>query len=710
MIFGIIDNLDGKTVCSMIGLCGSKKIQEAPVKDVSFDQCDICTLVSDELLTVLKNDEIETLVKQGVEQICSVVPLPNCASMVDNYVDMAFGMIKSLNGKTLCSWIGLCSSGKFKEIPVNDLKDSCAMCTTVVDEVLTLLKSEESIIKTTVDELCSIMPIPDCKETMDNYIKMIFGFIENLDGKTVCSMIGLCGSKKIQEAPVKDVSFDQCDICTLVSDELLTVLKNDEIETLVKQGVEQICSVVPLPNCASMVDNYVDMAFKMIKNLNGKTLCSWIGLCSSEKLKEVPVNDLKGAPCTMCTTVVDEVLTILKSEESIIKTTVDELCSIIPIPDCKETMDNYIKMIFGIIDNLDGKTVCSMIGLCGSKKVQEAPVKDLKDTCSMCTVLAEEILTFIKSEDIKSFVKEGADEICQIFPGIVSCTYKIDNMVDKIFNKIGELEGSDLCSMFGMCSASLKATKVNDDGDEFCHECESYADIALSIIRSEPNFEQITRDAVEDLCSKSSVANCREVLNNYADIMLDWIKNMDGKTFCKLIAVCPLDTSLQSVQDILCPQCKTVVNILLKELLIPSNWALIEFSLKQVCLYMPIPNCKSSIHEIIEKIHDFIKGLDSTTICTEIGICSGSSCNHGVNAMSTNVGGICSECTMLTSEIISLVTNPQIDGIVKTLLETFCAIVPIQGCANIADSFVDMVIDEIKSLDPKTLCGYIGLC
>jgi len=362
-------------------------------------------------------------------------------------------------------------------------------------------------------------------------------------------------------------------------------------------------------------------------------------------------------------------------------------------------------MAFKMIKNLNGKTVCSWIGLCTKGKLEkvsvpEIPAHDLKDTCSMCTVFADEFLQYIQSESVQNMVKEGAEEICQIFPGIVSCVYKVDNIVDKMFVRINELEGKDLCGMFGMCGG---VAIWEDFGmDKSCVSCEYSVDLFLNIIRADADFERLTREAVEDLCSMSSVPECTEILSGYADVMLNWIKNMDGNTFCKLVAFCPSDLSLQDIQEILCPECKSLVNIILKELLIPSNWALIEFSLEEACMVLPIPKCKSKIHEILEKIHDYIKGTNGTVICTEIGLCSGRSCG--------GVGGVCSECTWVTKEIIALVTNNEIDGIVKSLLETFCAIIPIQGCANIADSFVDMIVDEIKKQDPKTLCGYIGLC
>ena len=706
----LIKKLDAEKMCS--GLC-VKNENIIAVESPSLEEkplCEACEDALGEIKKVANDKETQEMIKDLAQVICGHISIPFCQTVFDKLIKSQVDHLKNINVKGTCAMMPGCGT---KEAPVtgNDLGNTCSQCTFIADELLTVLRNADidSLIKEGIDEVCSVIPIPNCAAQLDKYVDLVFDFIKKLDGKSLCSMIGMCGSKTLQEVPVENLK-DTCSICTLVADELLTALKNKDIENLVKEGVEEICSIIPIPNCASTVDSYVDMLFGMLKNMDGKTLCSMVGMCNSVKTVEVPVEDLKDS-CSMCTMVANEALTLIKTEESLVKASVEEICSVLPIPNCKATIDSYIDMIFGIINSLDGKSLCTMIGMCGSEKIQEIPMKDLKDTCSICTLVADELLTALKNKDIENLVKEGVEEICSIIP-IPNCASTVDSYVDMLFGMLKNMDGKTLCSMVGMCD-SVKTVEVPvEDLKGSCSMCTMVANEALTLIKTE---ESLVKASVEEICSVLPIPNCKATIDSYIDMLFGIIDSLDGKSLCTMIGMCQgklTQVSLpqsNSVEKIICPECKMVVNIILKGLLIPANWNLIEFSLDEACLYLPISNCKSTVHEILSKIHDYINQQDATSVCSQVGLCS-SNKKAELLAIHNNVGDVCSECSWVVNELVSIVTNPEIDGIVKSLAETFCAIVPIQGCANIADSFIDMVVDEIKMLDGKTLCGYVGLC
>ena len=442
-----------------------------------------------------------------------------------------------------------------------------------------------------------------------------------------------------------------CSFCEFLGEEVQSKLTNETVEDIIDAGVAMCHSELPAflaKKCEIAIKEYgIPYIYEFLKDLDVKEVCVDMGLCSEDARHMLEASELfqvisrglrESDGCKACKDGIRELKMILSAPETLdlLHVAVKEACGLAHVPFC-ETMANAAigEVLQEIIKLLDADKVCS--GLCAEKKsflalipaskvensVSGNNLGDLKaNTCIICTLVADKLLTALKNEDLENMAKEGVEKICSIVP-IPGCTSMADSYVDMLFGILKTLDGNSLCSLIGMCNS--------------------------------------------------------------------------GQT----VAV--------PVESVLCPGCKTVVSIILKYLLIPINWDIAEFDIQQVCIYLPIPNCKSSIHEIISKIHDFIKQQSAASICSEIGLCNKMS-EFNEMLQVNKFKDVCSECAWAANEIVSLVTNPEVDGVVKSLAETFCAVVPIQGCEDIADSFIDMVIDEIKKLDGKTMCDYVGLC
>jgi len=281
----LLPMIEPSTVCKQFGACPAvaEVMTTLPAAPVGDDQlCEACHDVLGEVKKTASDPEVATIASDLAPVICELISIPFCNNIISKLLMNGVNAAKALDVDGTCVDLGACPAATvIPQIPAfGSVCDECAM---IGDLVLKELQDPEiqKEIEDALSQVCAVLPIADCQETIHSYVAMIETILSTMDGKTMCSYFGLCSAAPIDF--VKEVTEpklgDTCSECTLIAGAIIQVLDNEEADNLIKEGIAELCTVLPISDCASTLDGYFDQVLAIIKNLDGKTICSLVGLC-----------------------------------------------------------------------------------------------------------------------------------------------------------------------------------------------------------------------------------------------------------------------------------------------------------------------------------------------------------------------------------------------------------------------------------------------
>ena len=264
------------SICKEIGACPalqpllSLEVGDSPV-------CQGCHDLLGELKKVANDPDTKAISKDLAPVICELVSIPFCESLVSKLLEENLVKVQNLDVDGTCVALKACDGELVEPVEVGD---ACSECAQIADLVLKELQDPavQQELEAVLDEVCTILPISDCKETLHSYLLMIETLIAGMDGKTLCGYIGLCSYKR-PEQPAK--VGDTCSECTMVAGEIISLIENQQIDSLIKEAITELCTVLPISDCETTLDGYFDEIVALLKNIDAQTLCSLIGLCGS---------------------------------------------------------------------------------------------------------------------------------------------------------------------------------------------------------------------------------------------------------------------------------------------------------------------------------------------------------------------------------------------------------------------------------------------
>jgi len=264
-------------ICKQIGACPAQQVKDLFFPAIVGDDSPLCQGCHDLLGEVKKtaNDPATKQINKDLAPvICELVSIPFCESLISKFLAGTLEKAQNLDVDGTCVELKAC------EGEVKNVGDVCSECAQVADLVIKELQdpSVQKEIEAALDEMCTILPISDCKETLHSYMVMIEALLAEMDGKTVCGYLGLCSSRR-QETPSK--VGDTCSECTMIAGEVITLLENEQVDSLIKEAITELCTVLPISDCETTLDGYFDELVALLKSLDANTLCSLIGLCGS---------------------------------------------------------------------------------------------------------------------------------------------------------------------------------------------------------------------------------------------------------------------------------------------------------------------------------------------------------------------------------------------------------------------------------------------
>jgi saposin len=197
----------------------------------------------------------------------------------------------------------------------------------------------------------------------------------------------------------------------------------------------------------------------------------------------------------------------------------------------------------------------------------------------------------------------------------------------------------------------------------------------------------------------------------------------DEDTAKKAPRVTPVKSTKMIPTGILCDGCKDVIIMIRQMLIDGAAKEAIEAAVAQMCQSLgPLASvCTSFIDQYIDEIFDWIdQGLDETTICSLIGLCSARGAKSARRAIGKNgrkllvTDGLCDLC----KEGIDYIRQLYIDGYAKEAIEELvneaCDELPAPFsslCITYIDQYIDQIFDWLdQELDSATICGFLGLC
>ena len=494
----LVNNLNGKEICSFAGLCPGPGLEHAPVWPLIPAEINV-----EEQLT--GKDESESyrnpVVRISVSSDSAKVNVEDPATMQLPLERMAPHML----------------------INVGSNKEICEFCEYFLHFVQTELASERSVdkVKAVVEGACARLPatISDqCKDFVDAYGNAFVAIlVQEIDPSVVCPGLGFCPSS--EDSSILLVGGDDnygdkpgCPLCLLAVEQLEVLVKDNKTEESVKDALESLCTHLPKAlkgECVNFVDAYSQQLVDMlIADFTPQEVCVYIKLCNANSASsnvvsgdiltnELPqyeneqLQNLKNddTVCVMCEFALARIDAMLKnnSTEEEIKTVVHNICNHLPksvSPQCNKFVDQYADLVITLLaQEIDPKKVCAEMHLCNKSSakpdrvalalMQQLTSKNVEE-CAVCEGLVQGLDTLLADPGVEGKINDLLARACQFLPAkqYSRCRNLIKVYGPSIENIISEIPGGThlLCGKIGLCvkSAPHSSTSVDLLGGRKC--------------------------------------------------------------------------------------------------------------------------------------------------------------------------------------------------------------------------------------------------
>jgi len=377
IITNLITLFKPRSLCAQAGACPASLLS-VPNKM----GCVACEDTFSIIKKVLESDELAELVHLGINKTCGAIGGAagrQCIMILSVVVDNSrLQLLPLFNPHAVCAQTGACPA----HLEESNLQGGifCDFCKDSVLELKNIAADQatDAMLDEITAIICNTVKIPFCKTVIGSVVQQELTSILALDANSTCTNVGACTpdftveTVAVETVAVETVAVetvgDTCSECESIANEIVALLKNEEVDSLIKEAITEICTVLPIANCEATIDGYFDQIVALIKNMTGKDICGLIGLCGSKAPVVAPVVPALalGDTCSECAMIAGLLLTELKDPtvQAQVEAAIDQACVVLPISNCKDTIHQYMVIAESFIGTLDGKTVCGYVGLC----------------------------------------------------------------------------------------------------------------------------------------------------------------------------------------------------------------------------------------------------------------------------------------------------------------------------------------------------------
>lgn len=593
----LASQMNPSVVCSVAGLCNSKKIDKLleeygskgekvdDLKDRSLkkdelepDECSKCYAIATHMEHKLANAPKDKVLQQMLN-VCGELGSfsDSCSAIVITYFDTIYETLKNdFHAKDICHLSGQCSSEYHKHednsgeqtikvdirpmstVGIVELGDDlpCKLCEQLVGHLRDLLVANttetefEQVLKGICKQTKSFAT--ECTAIVDEYYKEIYVYLtKSLDANFVCQMSGICpgDGKKLQNGPIMPL------LPASLAESAKKLLKNDNHE---KQLTSSEVEAMQLP---------VERLFPFPLsegglNVQGKEMC---------------------ALCEYILHYLQDQITDPANEEQV-KEALGKVCKKLPQSiggQCTEFIDVYGDAIVAILaQEIDPSQACPMLHLCPSDKLMElwnkAPKKYLleekqhKPSCPLCLFAVTQIYDVIKNNKTESNIQMQLDRLCLHLPNslVDECKDLVKGYSKELIELLlADLTPQEVCVYIKLCDSedsgellhqfiakdgeiltneipNLPLTKPTSEHDEpkYCVICEyamHYIDMELESKSTKKEIERAVYGVCKHMPS-SVTKKCDMFIVKFADVVIDIItKGTTPKAVCKVMGLCP---------------------------------------------------------------------------------------------------------------------------------------------------------------------------
>ncbi|KAJ8022464.1 Prosaposin [Holothuria leucospilota] len=761
----LIQELKPEQVCALMGFCKGETVTTDQRKDTSAeilalvmtkssskvmklllsqveanaDTCKDCTNFLGDVKNLLNNATVEQMITNEIEMVCNILgPYKDeCKLIVSTLVPQGIGqLVERIVPKDVCIEIGFCKSavlGLDEPVPEPPPSDPCSDCKAFMGDVKTIL-SNATVQKMIIQELESVCNslgsfAPQCQQYVEQYGPMVLGIaLQYFDPNMICSYTGFC---KAEDAPRKllFVPNDLCSDCTTVAKDVITLLKDPNVQTAIVHQLENICDDLGSlgPQCRQYVDEYAPLVFNIaLQYLTPSTVCSILGLCAEEPEALPEPGDI----CTDCKNFVkdfDAVLNNYTVQEKLLKDLL-VLCKFIPTyqSECEQYLPQYGGLVFEVIAGLlNPKTICKDIKLCQGETTPVAENVQLSnpeagDPCSECEAIFKDIQTLLSDPAVQKMIISNVETLCSDLGGLAPiCKQYVDQYGPLVINfLIQYIMPQQFCSLAGLCTSDLpewflKLKMPQVDGD-LCTDCKALVNDADGLLKNATVQKMFLNDlAVVCKYFGGLSSECKQLILEYGPLVFDYLASIiDPTTICDEIGLCPSLINLNADQ---CTDCTNFFQDVSTILSTPSVQQMILQEIENLCndLGSLGPQCQQYVSEYGPLVINFLlQYLDPNTVCKEIGFCSGT-CQAPPKLFNVNADQ-CTDCKNFFQDVSTVLNNPTTQQMILQDIENLCNdLGPSLGpqCQQYVSEYGPLVINFLlQYLDPAAICGDIGFC
>ncbi|XP_070608305.1 prosaposin [Erythrolamprus reginae] len=291
-----------------------------------------------------------------------------------------------------------------KETKGNGNGNVCDDCVQLVIDLQEAVRNNETFIPSLIEHAkkqCerlgpSISEV--CKGYITEYSSLAIQMIMHMPPEDICNTIGFCSSLKsvplqalvpakvispaniepVETNPSEKEAFSICEVCTIMVEEVASLLESNKTEEEMIQGMEKVCLVLPKKTreeCKDFVETYGKSILDMLLEATSpKLVCVMLRCCNNDNIlpaeEIVPVQSEAGNVCDVCKMIVayaDKELA-KNATTAEIEAFMERVCHYLPesVSDqCVQFVQQYEPTVVQLLaEMMDPTFVCSKLGVC----------------------------------------------------------------------------------------------------------------------------------------------------------------------------------------------------------------------------------------------------------------------------------------------------------------------------------------------------------
>uniref|UniRef100_A0A1B6I9E6 Pulmonary surfactant-associated protein B n=1 Tax=Homalodisca liturata TaxID=320908 RepID=A0A1B6I9E6_9HEMI len=637
LIEALSSQMDPQVVCSVAGLCNSRhidrmlanyKLQTNAAKSLKLN-CDNCEVVAGMAEKNFRSASRDQVLNAMLEMCGSMGSFSDsCSAMIIvNFNKLYENLAERLYPGGVCHMAGVCSERyhnhtkavEVKEMPQLEGDMPCELCEQLVQHLrdIMIANTTEREFEQVLLGICGQTRSfkKECVDLVETYYPVIYAFLsEELDGKVLCTEIGICPKTASSIHP------------------LYPLLPAHVAESLQKEssGLHRVSVTTSGVSVhAGMHSLQVSEAQLPLDSLvlvpGDKNLCQ---MC--EYFLHFLQNEL--------TNPINEQVLIKKAEQA---------CNELPdkyAPLCRSFVDTYASAVIALLaQDIDPSQVCPNIGVCPG-------FSDSQVECEPCKTTALNLVNSVGSNTSEANINKELMTLCLSLPFEESrhCSRVVASHHEELTDMVlAEFTSDEMCFYMKYCTPTPSAVVTLSGGDvetneipqtwaderhdsDICVMCEFVLKTLEKDLQDKKTEAEI-REAVEHVCfvMPSTVRpKCKRFVDQYSDLIVTLLaQSIEPKQICQMLGVCSSSTGLDYVRKSVnkCVVCESLMGALQGVMEDSDIQRDLNWQLEKACLNLPHSmrrECQDIVRQMAPQIEAIIAEVPvGMLVCRRLHIC-----------------------------------------------------------------------------------------